>query len=587
MSTPAVSNTLASLLSLSPNGPLESVYQYLTPTGARQFSVTCREARRIFTNEEVQRALVNIHFPAMANGPPISSRGLFLRASVGKNHPTEALKILVPCTERHCCTKISAGGTKVLSEFSDNSLKLWDLTTGTWLKNLVGHESFINCLQISADGTKALSGSSDCTLKLWDLITGECVRTLIGHTDSVFCLQMSADGTRALSGSRDDTLKFWDLNTGRCLQTLVGHQYLIRCLQMSMDGTRALSGSSDDTLKFWDLTTGTCLQTLRGHRGAVRCLQMSADGTKALSGSCDSDLRLWDLNTGACLKILLGHRNLIKYLELCADEAKALSGSYDGDLKLWDLNTGKCLQTLSGHGSAINFVQMSRDGTKALSGSCDKTLKLWDLITGTCLQTLSGHKDMITCLQMSADGTKAISGSSDSTVRFWNLIPDLPLERIAKVARSFFENRVEARALFSKLPSFVQERITTALDKISPNQEPRCSFALGEINQVFADYMKRQFLPDVAEYLETLEQQNSSLRYTESTLFKEALECLDQLSIPIKNAVYKELYEVQKTANTLPGRMPSNYGDLAFHETGNYTATLQERIQAIRNVMVS
>jgi WD40 repeat protein len=71
----------------------------------------------------------------------------------------------------------------------------------------------------SPDGSRLLSGSADDTLKLWDASSGECLRTFSGHSLAVVSCAFSPDGSRLLSGSADNTLKLWDATTGECLET--------------------------------------------------------------------------------------------------------------------------------------------------------------------------------------------------------------------------------------------------------------------------------------------------------------------------------------------------------------------------------
>ena len=63
--------------------------------------------------------------------------------------------------------------------------------------------------------TYALSGSSDDTMKLWDASTGKEIRTFSGHIGNVNSVSFSPDGRYALSGSDDNTIKLWDVSTGR------------------------------------------------------------------------------------------------------------------------------------------------------------------------------------------------------------------------------------------------------------------------------------------------------------------------------------------------------------------------------------
>jgi hypothetical protein len=256
---------------------------------------------------------------------------------------------------------------------------------------LGGHSDYVTSAAYSPDGKTALSGSYDNTLKLWDIATGSCLKTFLGHSNGVTSVAFSPDGNTALSGSRDNTLKLWDISTGQCLKTLSGHYSFIHSVAFSPDGKTALSGSYDKTLRLWDIATGTCLKTLSGHSDAVNSVAFSPDGKTALSGSSDNTLKLWDVATGQCLKTLSGHSRNVQSVAFSPDGKTALSGSADNTLKLWDITTAQCLKTLSGHSRAVYPLAFSPDGKIALSGSDDQTLKLWDIATGTCLKTLSGY----------------------------------------------------------------------------------------------------------------------------------------------------------------------------------------------------
>ena len=57
-------------------------------------------------------------------------------------------------------------------------------------------------------------GEWDDTIRLWDVVTGTHKRTLTGHTDSVWSVAFSPDGGTLASGSRDHTIRLWDVVTG-------------------------------------------------------------------------------------------------------------------------------------------------------------------------------------------------------------------------------------------------------------------------------------------------------------------------------------------------------------------------------------
>ena len=75
----------------------------------------------------------------------------------------------------------------------------------------MGHSNCVWSVSFSPDGTKVASGSYDETVKLWDVTSGEkCLQTLEGHSWYVNSVSFSTDGTKVASGSTDKTIKIWE-----------------------------------------------------------------------------------------------------------------------------------------------------------------------------------------------------------------------------------------------------------------------------------------------------------------------------------------------------------------------------------------
>ncbi|MGZ6330269.1 MAG: hypothetical protein ACXWM7_04595, partial [Parachlamydiaceae bacterium] len=280
------------------------------------------------------------------------------------------------------------------------------------IHTLKGYTNPVFALTRLSDGTLA-SGSADNTIKVWDLQSGSCLKTLQGHTKPVNTLALLDNSTLA-SGSWDKTIKVWDLRSSSCLKTLEGHTDTVFALASLEDGSLA-SGSSDNTIKVWDPQNGSCLKILEGHTDTVFALALLGDGSLA-SGSWDNTIKVWDLQRGSCLKTLEGHMNGVYALALLGDGTLA-SGSDDKTIKVWDLQSGSCLKTLEGHTRGVNALALIQDGILA-SGSYDKTIKIWDLKIGSCLQTLEEHTDTVYALALLGNSTLA-SGASDSTIKVW------------------------------------------------------------------------------------------------------------------------------------------------------------------------
>jgi mono/diheme cytochrome c family protein len=286
-----------------------------------------------------------------------------------------------------------------------------------------GHTDAVLCVGFSADGKRALSGSQDQTLRLWDVSTGKLLRTLEGHNGVIRCLALTSDGKRALSGSDDRTVRVWDLETGKELRRLLGHGDRVRAVALSPDGKRALSAGDDRTVRLWDLEKGQEMVSLSGHTGPVLSVAFSRDGRRALSGGADGLVRLWDLARGREVESWQAHRRAVRAVAFAPGGKQAVSGGDDRAVRLWNLKTRKLQRVFEGHGTAVLFVAFSPDGRRVFSAggqneSPDHFLRSWNAGTGT-ERSHQGGEIRVWCAAFTADGTLALTGGPDRRLRLW------------------------------------------------------------------------------------------------------------------------------------------------------------------------
>jgi WD40 repeat protein len=59
------------------------------------------------------------------------------------------------------------------------------------------------------------TASWDQTVRLWDATTGAQTKLYRGHTDEVKSVAFSPDGLRLVSGAKDQTIMVWEVGNGK------------------------------------------------------------------------------------------------------------------------------------------------------------------------------------------------------------------------------------------------------------------------------------------------------------------------------------------------------------------------------------
>ena len=310
----------------------------------------------------------------------------------------------------------------------------------------IGHASSVSSVVFSPDGQTLASGSYDNTIRLWNVQTGTHLRTLMGHTDRIYSVVFSPDGRTLASSSYDNTIRLWNVQTGIHLRALTGHRGSVYSVVFSPDGAMMASGSGDGTIRLWSAQTGIHLRTLTGHTAAVNSISFRPDGQMLASGSYDGVLRLWEVHTGRHIHKLSGH---ISSVVFSPDGQTLASGSLDKTIRLWDVDVGRHIRTLIGHTRSVNSISFSSDGQTLASGSADHTIRLWDVGTGKHHQTLTGYTGEVSSVVFSPDGRTIASGSSDGTIRLWKLSTPRPVEHYSPTLPKTAANRIYDNAIRS------------------------------------------------------------------------------------------------------------------------------------------
>uniref|UniRef100_A0AAZ3PUG4 Apoptotic protease-activating factor 1 n=1 Tax=Oncorhynchus tshawytscha TaxID=74940 RepID=A0AAZ3PUG4_ONCTS len=189
---------------------------------------------------------------------------------------------------------------------------VWRWRTGECVV-LEGHKEQVRCFSLltttPSSETHLLSWSFDGTIKVWDMSSGELLQDLVCHQGAVLACDVSPDGQLFATTSADKTAKVWSSASWECVRLLDGHQDCVRSCRFSWNGRRLATGDDNGEIRLWNVKDGTLLKICSRdnkdamdslHGGWVTDLHFSPDNTVLLSTG--GYIKWWNVEKGEALQ---------------------------------------------------------------------------------------------------------------------------------------------------------------------------------------------------------------------------------------------------------------------------------------------
>jgi len=311
----------------------------------------------------------------------------------------------------------------------DNSIGIWEVSTGILLKKLIGHGSYVTALALLSNDRLASSTKSN-ELFIWSLKkNGSILYKLPTSLYTIMKLIVLPINGYLVAGAYPNYAEVWNPNNGSLVFNLgstniksfsdKSHSFpwVLRGGFKSfviLDNERLAIGSYN--IDIWNPYNATLLFTL-DHSKEIWSMALLSNNRLAV-GANDGQISIWNIksNNKTLLYNLTSHADCANVLTVISDDLLA-SGSYDDTIKIWNLKNGTLLHTLQSHKNMLSSLSMFTNGLMA-SGSHDCTAKIWNPKTGILIKTLENHTSYIYDVRSLPNGLLA-TASKDGTVKIW------------------------------------------------------------------------------------------------------------------------------------------------------------------------
>ncbi|KAF8545811.1 WD40 repeat-like protein, partial [Imleria badia] len=193
----------------------------------------------------------------------------------------------------------SQNGEMITTAGVENSIQVWNVTTGKNVTSLGDHSSTSLLVCFSLSGSFMAAAFEGGTVTIWDPnVSQEHLKHESYHTEPIACLEFSKASTLLASGSCDHVIQVRSVETGQVLYHLARHEGPVTLLVFSSSSLWLVSESDSNLVIIWDMSTGKVVHGMMGHCKAVNCVVVSNDCGTIASGSEDKTIKIWDTSSG-------------------------------------------------------------------------------------------------------------------------------------------------------------------------------------------------------------------------------------------------------------------------------------------------
>lgn len=316
---------------------------------------------------------------------------------------------------------VSPNGLWLACAAEDRVVRIYDIASGTVLRECKGHTNDINFVQFTPESERLITICSNGEIKFWAAPFHSGYPVLATFTDIMTKGLCEPDGQRFLVGTTQGTILRWDRERRQVTSVLYENLAEITALSVSADGKQLASASMDGKIVLWDLSTEKPIMKLQGHSAGMLAIALSPDGRRLVSADEEGIMRVWDTESGKILKTIRAKDGMFTAVDFTADGTMYMAAEDAGRCRFWNSESGKISFSLQNSDQDATCTALSQDGRFLFIGGLEGAIHQWDIQAKKMVMKYNGHSGTINNLALTPTGDVLVSCSEDGTVRLWDV----------------------------------------------------------------------------------------------------------------------------------------------------------------------